>query len=196
MRPNAIVRSLLAMSLLVVIAVPARAQGIKLEASLVHSTPGGDDFDGSKAGIGFDLAAVLSTPAKFSVAAGIQRTTHELEGSSDKIAALQFYAEPRMALGMLMGPVSPYLYVCASYVNNSGDIGAVEMKQKGFGFGGGLGIKASLPMSGLSWHASAGFHSIKLGDVENDGTTVPNSDASGTMMTLRAGVSFSFGPSM
>ena len=148
MRPNAIVRSLLATSLLVVIAIPARAQGIKLEASLVHATPGGDDFDGTKAGIGFDLAAVLSTPAKFSVAAGVQRTTHEFEGSSDKFASLQFYAEPRMAIGMLMGPVSPYLFVRAAYANNSGDVGPVEAKQKGFAFGGGLGIKASLPMSG------------------------------------------------
>ena len=196
MRPNALVRSLSAISLLAVIATPATAQGIKIEASLAHSTPGGDDFDGTKSGIGFDLAAVLSTPAKFSVAVGVQRTSHELEGSGDKFAVLQFYAEPRMSIGLLMGPVSPYLFACASYANMSGDAGPVEMKQKGFGFGGGLGIKASLPMSGLSWHASAGFHSLKLGDREDDGTTVPNSDASGTMVVLRAGFSFSFGPSI
>lgn len=196
MRANNVVRSLFAVALLVVVAVPAKAQGIKIEAALAHSTPGGDDFDGTKAGIGFDIAAVLSTPMKFSVAVGVQRTSHEFEGSGDKFSVLQFYAEPRMGLGLLMGPVTPYLFLCASYANMSGDIGPVEAKAKGFGFGGGLGIQASLPMTGLSWHASAGFHSLKLGDREDDGVTVPNSDSKGTMVTLRAGLSFSFGPGM
>ena len=195
MRPIKLARSLLAVALLVVMAVPAGAQGIKLEASLAYVSLGGDDFEFTGAGMGFDVAAIFSTPAKLSIAAGLQRSSHEFDDNSGDMAALQIYAEPRMTLGMMTGPVSPYLFGRVGWVRASGDLGGADASQSGFGFGGGIGMRITTPGS-ISWHASVGIHSISLGDAEVDGSTIPDSDASGSAMVLRGGVSFSFGASM
>jgi opacity protein-like surface antigen len=171
----------------------AEAQGLRLEVSGLYATLSGDDFDETDSGIGFEGAIAFALNSKWSLAAGISRTSHGVDGLDENLTALQFFAEPRFMLGA-SGAMTPYLFGRVGYTSASLEFLGVDTKQTGFGFGGGAGLMYDLSGS-LKLNVSAAFQKISLGDVEADGETIEDTDSSGSSLYVRAGLSIGFGGS-
>lgn len=184
--------------LLLALAVPAAAQGIRIEAAGVYATLGGDDFEDAKAGVGFDVAGVLRLRNAWSLAVGLQRTSHDsdIEGVDASTGVMAVYGEPRMTLSA-MGRMTPYLFGRVSWVKASTELDDFddEAEATGWAFGAGLGFMAGLT-SNIMLNVSAGYHAISLGDQEINGTTAEGTDTSGNSIVLKAGVSIGFGGMM
>jgi hypothetical protein len=173
------------------IAAPVSGQGLRFEISGVYATLNGDDFETTKGGVGFEGALVLGLNSKWSLAAGATRTSHDEEDIDLSTSVLQIFAEPRFMLSS-SGSVAPYLFGRVGWINAKAD--DIDAKATGFAFGGGLGML--LKISGaVSLNAAAGFHKVSLGDAEIAGETIPESDASGTSILFRGGISIGFGGS-
>jgi opacity protein-like surface antigen len=180
----------------------SRPAGVSIEASLVRASLSGNDFDGTDAGIGFDAALVFRIQPTWRLAAGIQRTSHDVDFTSYEYSATQFFAEPRFVLQSTTN-IEPYIFGRAGYVRAAIDdvdiyddfgtyLATGDLTQSGFTFGAGVGLSLSLAPN-FRLQASASFHSMSFGDAEFEGIELDGTDASGTSMLLRGGASISFG---
>lgn len=159
---------------------------------------GGDDFSGTEAGYGGEVN-VLFPIGSLKLGAGAQYTTHGAEGLDGSGGVLGVLAEGRYMFTLPAGKVTPYIGARGGWVRTSSsdfdvdlDGTADDVSSSGFAFGGGGGIMISLS-PGLALDIGAIFHSVSLGDAEVNGTTVPQSDLSGTALQIRGGISFRLG---
>lgn len=163
-----------------------------IELAGIYATLSGDDFEGTDAGVGFDVQGRYAINPAFSLGAGVQRTTHGVEGFENDESVLGFFLEPRYNFTMSEGSnLAPFLSGRVAMINASLEEGGSEAKASGtlFGFGGGLQFQAS-PTIRLT--GSVTYNIVNLGEVEIDGSEIPDSDASGSSLAVRFGVAFNF----
>jgi hypothetical protein len=175
-------------------ATAAKAQGTAqfgLEAGVFHSTLGGDDFEGTEGGIGFEFQAKMEFSSGFGIGAGFMRSSHDLDVISENLVVSGFFAEPRYMFSS-QGTIRPFLTGRVGILTQSVEDASDEAEGPGtlIGFGGGLGINASPTIDIL---VSATYNMLSFGDIEVNGFEIPDSDSKGNAVLLRAGVSLKLG---
>ena len=175
------------------LATNLQAQGPRFgfEAAGLYATLSGDDFDGTDAGMGFDIQGRYMSSPKFSVGAGIMRTTHGTDFSDNDIAVLGLFAEPRYHFAVSGSSMMPFVTGRLAYLKESLSAGGSDFKANGylFGFGGGLAYQVSPTMT---LGGSVTYNLVSFGDAKMDGTTIANSDASGSSLAVRCAFGFKF----
>jgi hypothetical protein len=104
-------RSLPALSLVAVVAAapPADAQ-VKIGVAGLYASLGGDDFQGTDAGLGGDAQVRFALSPTFTLGGGVQFTSHDNNFADGNINVLGVFAEPRYHIAMSgAGALRPYL---------------------------------------------------------------------------------------
>jgi hypothetical protein len=165
------------------------------EVGALYATVNGDDFEGTNAGVGFDVQLRAAFSA-FSIGAGFLRTSHDIDEASDNIIISGFFAEPRYSFPttsstslFLTGKLGR---VKQSLETDIPDYGSGEFESSGFLFGGGGGVEFAMSPA-VRLNVSALFSQVSFDDVEFEGETIDGTDSSGSSVMLRAGISFLFG---
>jgi len=175
------------------------ASNFSVQGGLLFTSFSIDDEDQGEAGggAGWDIKGRFSRD-RYSIALGLERTTHDVEDVKDDLAHRVFYVEPRMTFPQLLAGSSQKLLPYASarvgrskYAIEADD---VDYEASGWLYGLGGGVLYELNQStqldlGLSW-SHAGF-----GDQEADGDEIDDSDFGANIVALRVGVSYRFGMS-
>lgn len=169
--------------------------GLSVEAGALYNTVDGDDFEGTNAGMGFDVQGRYAF-SNFSLGVGFQRSSHDIDDASDNIIATAFFVEPRLAIPTSAG-FTPFLMARIGRAKQSletdiPDYGSAEMESSGLAFGFGGGLEFAIAFA-AKLNLTASYSRISFDDIEVDGTTIPDSDSSGSSVMLRAGVGFTFG---
>jgi hypothetical protein len=184
----------MAAALLGAAAFPAAAQvatpKFSFEPAAFYATVSGDDFEGIDAGMGFDVQGRVKFTA-LSLGLGYQRSSHGIEGLDENVVASGIFIEPRYEFPSAAA-FKPYLTTRIGRITQSIEGDGSELKATGFSFGGGAGVMVPLAGS-VRLNTSASWNSVSLGEMELDGDALPDSETSGSSLTLRVGVSFSFG---
>ncbi len=169
----------------------AQARGFSLEGAGLYADVSGDDFSGTNAGVGFDAQARFSWGA-FSLGAGVQYSSHGLDGLSENLGVRGFFAEPRYAFPTAAGNLTPYLVGRLALLHERIEVGSSKAEANGTAFGGGGGLAIRLA-STVDLSVSVLYAAVSFGDVELNGTEQPNTDTSGSTLALRAGIAVKFG---
>lgn len=184
---NASHLSFLVSCLLPVTAVAQDSPGFSVAGAVLYADVSGDDFQGTNAGFGFDAQGRYSWGA-FSLGAGFHYTTHDLEGLSDNLGVRGFFVEPRYAFNAGSPSLVPYLTGRLSLVKEKVESGPDKAEASGTAIGGGGGLLVRLGPT-VHFDVSVTYAAVSFGDFELNGSTVPDSDTSGSSLALRAGVS-------
>lgn len=151
-------------------------------------TLSGDDFEDTEAGAGFDVVGRFFTSDNTAIGIGGQFNTHGVENSDIDIDVLNIFGELRHNFDT-GGTALPFLSGRAGWVRASADEGGFDLEQNGFGIGAVGGLVFDLAES-IGLEASALVEFVSLGDLEADGQTLADSDASGWVLGLRVGLNF------
>lgn len=170
---------------------PALVQAQNIEAALLYATLSGDDFDGVDAGLGIDAQVRFRAGPRLTIGIGGQYTMHGVDISDEKFKVMGIFAEPRLTFSMPGASMTPFVGARLGYLRNSFSDTGTDVKASGWLLGGtgGLMFRAGPSMNIV---LALMFASATFGDQEINGTTQANTDASGTSLALRAGVSFGF----
>jgi hypothetical protein len=216
--------SLTALAAVASISAPLAAQSAQrwsVQASGLFVGVAGDAYEGLKSGPGAE-AQVRLTPGLWSYGAGLQYSTHGIDGVSGKNVSLTgLFIEPRRVFDIGKAKVAPYVSARLSYLRLALDFGDVALGRiaaahsadvslsarqsranltysaSGFqgNVGGGVLIKLS-PRLNLDLGTTLGL--IKFGEVkaELDGRTVSTSgttSGTGQNAVVRAGLAIGLG---
>lgn len=186
--------TLMAAALLGAAAVPAAAQvaspKFSLEPAAYYATVSGEDFEGVDAGTGFDIQGRVKFTA-LSLGLGYQRASHGIEGIDENAVVSGIFVEPRYEIPSAAS-IKPYLTARLGRITQSVEGNGSELKASGFAFGAGAGVTLPLAAS-VRLNTSASWNNMSFGEMELDGDQIPDSKTSGSSITLRAGLSLSFG---
>ncbi|MGH7568612.1 MAG: outer membrane beta-barrel protein [Gemmatimonadales bacterium] len=161
----------------------------------------GDDFEGTDAGFGGEAKVMFSAGKVVKLGGGVQYSSHNQDNLAASVKILGLIAEGRYMFATASGKATPYVAGRGGWVqgrvsdpdfDGDGTPDANKLTSSGFAFGAGGGVLVSLSSS-TSLDLGAVFHSVSLGDIDADGTTIPNSDSNGTVFQFRVGVSFMVG---
>ncbi len=176
--------SLVGVSVLAAVAVPASSQDVRLNISAGVYSPGGADFDDTDAGPGFDAVALFSLSPRLELGAGAQWNSHGVKFSRDSYDVISLFAEPRIALGAEDASLQPFVGARLGWVRKSIDVGVRSRSANGVGLGGlaGLGYQAT---STIAFELAATAYYLSFRDFIEDGTKRANSSSSGNALGLR-----------
>ena len=199
--------TLSALAAILLVSSSALAQGTQLQIGYAHSTPMGGDFrDSSKVvdpGGGIDIA-IVGPWKRWIAGVGLQSTKNPvdydpLDDTEDDLRMVYLYFEMRRQVPAV-SIFRPYLAArlgLKSTWNHTelvDDVGARvsgDASQKGPALGVALGV--NIPVN--RWfgvHAAAGLTLIRLGDVDFEGSNVPNTSITGFATGLRIGGTIDF----
>jgi hypothetical protein len=212
--------AVLAVAALSTSAAAQSAQRWSLQASGLFVGVAGDAYEGLKSGPGGELQLRV-TPSLWSYGAGLQYSTHGIDGvSGQKVDLTGIFVEPRRVFDIGSAKAAPYVSARLSYLRLSLDLGDVGLSRvagenpdvtlsaqqaranlvfsaSGFqgNVGGGVLIKLS-PRVNLDLGATLG--AIRFGEVkaELDGQTIETSGASsgsGQNAVVRVGLAIGLG---
>ena len=205
-------RNILALALSISLAAPAAASAqssapatrpgltadhFSVKAGLLFTSFSIDDDDSEAGGGGGLEIQGRYTRDRLSLAVGVERTVHDIEGVEDDLRHRVFYVEPRVTFPQLLAGSSqkalPYASARLGRSKYSFESNAEQDVEAGgwsYGLGGGVLFEMSPTTQldlGLTW-SHAGF-----GDAEVDGADWENSDFGANIVALRVGVSYRFG---
>lgn len=115
-------------------------QGLRFQAGPVLSVPGGSELNGLNSGIGGELQVGSDWPSGFGIGGGAGLTTHDLEGADESLTHWNLFVEPRLTFNADRPGARPYVAGRVSYSILDAGSGAGLLTEKGWGFGGGVGI--------------------------------------------------------
>ena len=170
-----------------------QAQSFSFSGGGLYASLSGSDFQGTNAGIGPELQFRYHAASGFSIGGGVQYTSHDVDGISENYGVTGFFVEPRYAFQVQSSSIHPYLGARLALLNQKievSGIGKVTGSGTAFGASGGILLRLASAARldiGVTWAK------VSFGDAELDGTTIPDSDASGSALALRAAVVFQFG---
>lgn len=159
---------------------------------------GGDDFRSADAGFGGEAGVLFPVGKSLQMGGSVQYSSHDDAFLDNNIAVLGLFYAGRFVFRQARGNVTPYIVGRGGWVRASSKVDVDfdgtddDVSQTGFGFGGGGGVMITLSPT-VALDLGAVFHAVSLGDGKADGTTVPNTDANGTALQIRAGVSVKLG---
>lgn len=169
------------------------AQSFSFSGGGLYATLSGSDFQGTNAGMGPEVQFRYHAASGFSIGGGVQYTSHDVDGISENYGITGFFVEPRYAFQAQSSSIQPYLGARLAFLNQKLEVtgfGKFTGSGTALGASGGLLVRLSSAAQldiGVTWAT------VSFGDAELDGTTIPDSDASGSALALRAGVVFQFG---
>lgn len=189
---------------LVVASIPAShleaqsAQRISGQVSAISVAPSGDAYEGMSSGIGFE-AQVRYTPSAFSLGAGYQSSSHDVEmgpefGTIDATIS-GFFVEPRYVISVGSDAWAPYLSARIARLTQAADLTIddidVEISASGtqLNLGGGALVRLSSRVN-LDLGLTYGKIDFDDGEISAEGETfvVEGTGGSGNNLVLRAGV--------
>jgi len=182
---------LFVVALLVAFPAVASAQSIGLSGTAGYYIPMGDDFEFVENSLGFDARLFATFTGGLELGVGVARISTEVgdEGVSVDYPSWQLYVEPRFNLNMPLMPIKPFIGARAGWIQQSSEVLGHETKASGFTFGGIAGGNITLAPS-LALELSVLFEHQSFGNIEIDGEEEPDSEATGQMIGLRAGLRF------
>lgn len=171
------------------------AQQISLQGSGLFNAVFGNVFSGLRDGIGAE-AQIRYTPSAFSVGAGFQYTSHELEGRSEDARLYGGFVEPRYRIHAGSNVVAPYLSARFSLLKvgfSGGDLSLSSSFMQLNG-GGGLLFRVGSRVN-LDLGATYGYNRLGDGALtrESSGSSVPVESSSGSNLVARLGLAIGLG---
>lgn len=154
----------------------------------------GDDFSGTDAGFGVEGNVLFPVGPSLRVGPSAQWSTHQVSGFTDNGTIFGLLGEARYMLGGA-GKATPYIAARAGWAQASISESGTTAKQSGVAFGGGVGVMIAMS-PGLGIDLNGVFHSVSLGDLSVDGTSIADTNVSGTALQIRAGINFKLGGGM
>ena len=191
---------LTALAVALCLAGPVAAQKIKMNgggggfaigANGGFYTLSGDDFETTDAGFGLNGFVRYNFPSGFSISGGFQWNTHNDDFIGESITIIGVIVDPRYYFQLKTPTVTPFVGGRAGYLRESVTVAGFDLSASGFAFGGTGGILFQASPQ-FAIETTVSFQSLSFGDVDVDGTTVPNTDASGTSLGISAGLVISF----
>lgn len=171
------------------------AQPISLQISGLFNGVFGDVFTGLRDGIGAE-AQLRYTPSAFSIGAGFQYTTHELEGRSEDARLYGGFLEPRYRVHAGSNVVAPYLSVRFSLLKVGFSGGDLSLSSSFIQLNGGGGLLYRLGSRvNLDLGATYGYNRLGDGTLtrESAGSSVPVESSSGSNVVVRLGLAIGLG---
>jgi hypothetical protein len=174
------------------------AQRFSFQASGLYANLYGDAFDGVERGLGGE-AQLRYTPSALSIGAGFQYTDHntlEIPGTSATFRLYGGFLEPRYVIDVGSQTFAPYVSarfsILAQKSKLADDTQEIETSATGMTLNGGGGVLFRLgPRLNLDVGSTFGY--THFGDFESEGTTFPNTSASGTNIVVRIGLALGLG---
>jgi hypothetical protein len=113
-------RPFIALTLVLIGAVQVSAQSTPprfgVEGGVLYATVDGSDFEGTSAGMGFQIQGRLLLQG-VSLGAGLLRTSHAVEGSTDNLVVTGFLFEPRYTFPTASSP-HPFVNARFGFLTN------------------------------------------------------------------------------
>lgn len=188
--------AVLALTLPVVSLTAQSAQQFSAQGSLLYVSPSGDAYEGLKSGAGFE-AQVRYTPSAFSIGAGYQQSSHDLDFTefgygvrTAKIAGI--FVEPRYVIDVGSSSYAPYVAARLAKLTQSAEIEELDLKASASGtqmnLGGGVLIRLT-PRINLDLGLTYGTINFDDFKIEQGGATYTDtgSDSDGNNLVLRIG---------
>jgi hypothetical protein len=193
-------RVLMAAAVLTLCAAPAFAQGtgpltkggLGIGVAGGYYSLGGDDFETTDAGFGGLAMVQYNLSPRFQLVGGVGMSWHDDSYIEETITNMRVSAEPRFYFPMAGGSMHPYIGGLAGWSRSSATVSGYDLSQSGFYFGGTGGLQFSLGPK-TAFEVAVVLASMSFGDAEVDGESQPDTDASGTILALQAGVVFKLG---
>jgi Outer membrane protein beta-barrel domain len=171
------------------------AQPISLQGSALFNGVFGDVFTGLRDGIGAE-AQLRYTPSAFSLGAGFQYATHEVEGRAEDARLYGGFLEPRYRIHAGSNVVAPYLSVRFSLLKVGFSGGDLSLSSNFIQLNGGGGLLYRLG-SRVNLDVGATYGYNRLGDgtltSESAGSSVAVESSSGSNIILRLGLAVGLG---
>jgi hypothetical protein len=170
------------------------AQRFSVQGSGLYAKLFGDAFDNVGRGLGGE-AQVRYTPSALSIGAGFQYTDHDTPlNPSGTFHLYGGFLEPRYVLDVGSNTVAPYLSTRFSLLSQKSKASSQlpESSATGVTLNGGGGFLFRLG-SRLNLDVGSTFGYTHFGNTKTQGTTVANSDVSGSNIVVRVGLAFGLG---
>lgn len=173
------------------------AQRLSVQGSGLFINLFGDAFPSAEAGYGFE-GQVRYTPGAFSFGAGVQYTSHSIEGADHKATLVGGFFEPRYVFSTSSSALFPYLSGRFYLVRLRAENSAAQIRTTATGLaangGGGVLVRMTSRLN-LDLGATFGYSRFSNFEFENLATgVVGTSDISntGSNLVLRTGFNFGF----
>ncbi len=174
------------------------AQRWAIQGSGIGVVPGGTAYEGLSSGFGAE-AQVRFTPSAFSVGAGFQYSSHDLEfddGSKETVGLSGGFLEPRYVIDVRSGKLAPYLSARLAILSQKATVEDFDLSATGFQINGGGGMLVRVSHR-INLDFGVTFGRIHFEDVviQSGGQTfeVTGSSGSGTNLVLRIGAAIGLG---
>ena len=151
----------------------------------------GDDFETADPGFGVNGNVRYNMPNNFGVNAAVQWNKHGIDGTDDSFNMLAIALEPRYNIEMQNPMFTPFVGARGMWVKQSGDAAGLDISSSGFGFGATAGMMFNVS-SQFGIEAGVGYDAISMGNLDIDGTELPDSEASGGSFNFSAGFVYNF----
>jgi hypothetical protein len=168
--------------------------GIAGTAGIATISP---ESDVREYGASFEGSLRYTWPSGFQVAGGVNYTLGNVDEVDDSRKVLGIFVDPRLVLSPRAAAVTPYIGARIGYTTHSLNTvvneNDVEITGDGWVFGGIFGVLLRLS-DRWAGEVYGVFGVAPLGDVELNGSTVPDSGTTGFTGALRGGLVYSFSP--
>jgi hypothetical protein len=171
------------------------AQPISLQGSVLFNGVFGNAFTGLEDGIGAE-AQVRYTPSAFSVGAGFQYTSHQIEGREEGARLYGGFIEPRYRIHAGSNVVAPYLSARFSLLKVGFTGGDLALSSSFLQVNGGGGLLFRLgPRVNLDVGATYGYNRLGDGTLtsESSGSSIPVDSSTGSNIVARLGLAVGLG---
>ena len=174
-------------------AFPAVSAGQELEwvfAGGVYN-PAGEDFEDTASGPGIDVALRRTLGERLRIGAGVQWNQNGVQFTQDDWSTWAFFLESQIALSHGSSRILPFIAGRGAWITQSISTLRGERSATGWGGGGLVGVTISIT-SLVSLEIAVPLYHLAFGDHELDGVSVADTDSSGRLFGLRAGLAFDF----
>lgn len=177
-------RSLFGLLALVALLIPASASAqTQLYAYGGYGTFTGDDFEAVNAGYLVGASLHLGSMIQFGFGAELGQYTVGDSANDDDLEQIDLYGSLRFRGAPFYGG-GRISYSTQSAIVTGGD----ELKRTGFGIGPEIGYQ--FPLGGVFLDISASYVLQSFGNSELEGVEIADSDATGGVLGIRAGITF------
>ena len=172
------------------------AQRFSVQASGLYAKLYGDAFEGVGRGLGGE-AQLRYTPGALSIGGGFQYTDHDTPEAGATFHLYGGFLEPRYVIDIGSSTASPYVStrfsILSQKITRPGGTGQeIETSATGVTLNGGGGVLFRLG-SRVNLDVGSTFGYTHFEDAETEGTTNPNTSASGSNIVVRIGLALGLG---
>ena len=168
---------------------PLVAQDVQLSVAGGWYNPGGEDFDDTDAGAGYDAVVRFGLSDRLQLGFGTQWNIHGVGFTDDRYDVVSVFAEPRLSLSDASGSAIPFVAGRIAWARQSIRIGSVSRAATGLGLGGLAGVAFPLS-SAVELETAVTAYYLSFSDFDVAGTTLAGSESSGNAFGLRVALNW------